>query len=85
MVGAAQADRRMARLEDEPWVCADRGVVICHRRSGFILNLSIATLDESIRRTFEPDPANRGLYDGLYHEFVSIFRQMKGTFHRLNP
>ncbi|MCE1252208.1 MAG: FGGY-family carbohydrate kinase [Anaerolineae bacterium] len=37
-----------------------------------------------IRRTFEPQPQTRALYERLYAEFVTIYRQMRGTYHRLN-
>ncbi len=37
-----------------------------------------------IRKTYEPQAQNRALYDRLYAEFVTIYRQMRGTYHRLN-
>lgn len=33
---------------------------------------------------FEPDPANREIYDTLFHEFVKIYRQYRGLCGRLN-
>jgi xylulokinase len=37
-----------------------------------------------INHTYEPNPHNRTLYDGLYKEFVAIYRQMSPVYHRLN-
>jgi xylulokinase len=37
-----------------------------------------------IKKTYQPNPQNRALYDQLYREFVTIYRQMRGTYHRLN-
>jgi xylulokinase len=36
------------------------------------------------RRTFLPDPARRMLYDELYGTFLSIYRQNRGLYARLN-
>jgi xylulokinase len=38
-----------------------------------------------IQQTYTPNPNTRGLYDELFHEFVAIYGQMKGIYHRLNP
>ncbi len=37
-----------------------------------------------IRRTFTPDPATRAEYDVLFAEFVTLYKQTKGIFRRLN-
>ncbi len=37
-----------------------------------------------INRTYSPNSQNRALYDDLYNEFVSIYRQMHGIYQRLN-
>ena len=37
-----------------------------------------------IRRTYEPDPANAPEYDLLFGEFVTLYKQTKGIFKRLN-
>lgn len=37
-----------------------------------------------IARTFEPDPANRELYDELFGEFVNLYKSNKAIFARLN-
>ncbi|MBL6974793.1 MAG: FGGY-family carbohydrate kinase [Deltaproteobacteria bacterium] len=34
--------------------------------------------------TFDPDPANRGLYDNLFGEFLNIYRLNRGLYARLN-
>ncbi len=38
-----------------------------------------------LRRTYTPNPHNRALYDHLYREFLSIYKSMRGVYHRLNP
>jgi len=37
-----------------------------------------------VARTFRPDPAVAGEYDLLFGEFVSLYKQTKGIFRRLN-
>jgi xylulokinase len=37
-----------------------------------------------IKQTYQPNSQNRALYDSLYSEFITIYRQMRGTYHRLN-
>lgn len=37
-----------------------------------------------IKRTYEPDPRNRALYDRTYREFLTIYQQMRGIYQRLN-
>ena len=37
-----------------------------------------------VRRTYEPDPAHADEYELLFGEFVTLYRQTKGIFKRLN-
>jgi xylulokinase len=37
-----------------------------------------------VARTYEPDPANAAEYDLLFGEFVTLYKQTKGIFKRLN-
>jgi xylulokinase len=37
-----------------------------------------------VRRTYRPDPANAAEYDLLFGEFVTLYKQTKGIFKRLN-
>jgi xylulokinase len=37
-----------------------------------------------IKRTYAPDPANTAEYDLLFGEFVTLYKQTKGIFKRLN-
>lgn len=39
----------------------------------------------AIDRTFEPNPAHRGVYDQLFAEFVNCYRANRRIFARLNP
>jgi xylulokinase len=36
------------------------------------------------KRTYEPQPQNRALYDEKFTVFQKIYQQMKGVYHRLN-
>jgi xylulokinase len=38
----------------------------------------------TIRRTYTPDPSTAAEYDILFSEFVSLYKQTKGIFKRLN-
>jgi len=37
-----------------------------------------------IAQTYEPDPANRKIYDELFKEFVNIYQSNKAMYARLN-
>ena len=37
-----------------------------------------------VKRTYQPDPANTAEYDLLFGEFVTLYKQTKGIFKRLN-
>ncbi len=37
-----------------------------------------------IRRTYTPDPATAAEYEVLFAEFVTLYKQTKGIFKRLN-
>ena len=37
-----------------------------------------------IRRTFTPDPSTAAEYEVLFAEFVTLYKQTKGIFKRLN-
>jgi xylulokinase len=34
--------------------------------------------------TFEPQPANRAVYDRLFAEFPRLYKRQRRMFHRLN-
>ena len=38
----------------------------------------------AVRRTYEPDPVHADEYELLFGEFVTLYRQTKGIFKRLN-
>ena len=37
-----------------------------------------------VARTYEPNPAHAAEYDLLFGEFVTLYKQTKGIFKRLN-
>jgi xylulokinase len=47
---------------------------------------SLTDVARSVRvvETFDPDPANRAVYDELYREFRAIHKQTKGIYARLH-
>ncbi len=51
--------------------------------------LGYITFDEiadciQIANTYTPDPQNRKVYDGLFKEFINIYKANRGIFRRLN-
>src|SRR5580704_6539624 len=61
------------------------------RGAGFIALVALGrvTVDQipgmvEVRRTFTPSGATAGEYDILFREFVSLYKQTKGIFKRLN-
>jgi len=37
-----------------------------------------------VKRTYQPDPATAAEYELLFGEFVTLYKQTKGIFKRLN-
>jgi xylulokinase len=75
---------RTIRQVDDPLGANARG-------AGLIgsIALGCSTFDDihrhvEIARTFQPDPANRAIYDELFREFLKAYRQNKAMFRRLN-
>ncbi|HEX2736830.1 MAG TPA: FGGY-family carbohydrate kinase, partial [Acidimicrobiia bacterium] len=61
------------------------------RGAAFLAGLALGelTIDDvsanvEIARTFEPEPANRAIYDELYEEFVDVYKRNRKMFARLN-
>ena len=61
------------------------------RGAGLVTLLALGTISVdqipsmvTVRRTFTPDPATAPVYDQLYKEFVSRYKQTKGIHKRLN-
>ena len=48
--------------------------------------LTFGQLPDRIRvvRSYDPDPAHDGLYDGLFREFVGLYRRNRKAYARLN-
>ena len=54
-----------------------------------LVGLGRVTVDQipamvEVRRIFTPDLATAGEYGTLFHEFVTLYKQTKGIFRRLN-
>ncbi|MCU0846915.1 MAG: FGGY-family carbohydrate kinase [Spirochaetes bacterium] len=61
------------------------------RGAAFVASVALGhvTFDEipdlvKISRVYEPDPDNRAVYDGLFREFVNIYRANRKMYSRLN-
>ena len=61
------------------------------RGAAFLASISLGYLSVNdilnyvqIVNTYEPDPANRSIYDKLYREFLEFYKKNKGSFKRLN-
>jgi len=61
------------------------------RGSAFIASVALGymTFDDirkyiKIRNTFEPNPDNREIYDGLFEAYLEIYKQNKGIHKKLN-
>ena len=61
------------------------------RGSAFLAAVALGYLDFAdiprqvdIRRTYEPNPAHRGIYDSMFKEYVKIYKRNKGIYKRLN-
>ena len=61
------------------------------RGAAFIASVALGymTFDDipnhiRISHTYEPDQANRNIYDELFREFLNIYKQNKSIFKRLN-
>lgn len=50
---------------------------------GYMSFDQVGQLDE-VEAIYEPDPANRRLYDDLYEEYLCIYKCNKDIYHRLN-
>ncbi len=75
---------RRIKQVDDPIQANLRGAV-------FIASVGLGYIDFEevpdlvrIRNTFEPDPANRAIYDELFAEFQELYRKNRKTFARLN-
>jgi xylulokinase len=75
---------REIRQVEDPVLANVRGAALLT-----LLALGKITVDEipsmvEVRRVYRPDPANAPEYDLLFQEFVTIYKQTKGIFKRLN-
>lgn len=75
---------RPVRQMKDPLMSNSRGTAILA-----LLALKMLSLDEvskavAVNKTFEPNPANRGLYDEMFGRFVEIYTKNKPIYAKLN-
>ncbi len=61
------------------------------RGAAFLVSISLGyiTVDQiseriAIRKEYEPNPANKKIYDELFKEFVNFYQTNKRMYRRLN-
>jgi len=76
-------DRTIRQVKDPMQANARGAAFIAAVALGHITFENIPALIE-YQGTYTPEKANRGIYDQLYGEFVTIYKRNKAMYHRLN-
>ncbi|MFQ5435101.1 MAG: FGGY-family carbohydrate kinase, partial [Anaerolineae bacterium] len=76
-------DRPIRQVRDPIQANARGAAFLAAAALGFIQFSDIPQL-VPIARTYEPNPANRALYDGLFAEFLQLYKQNRKIYARLN-
>ncbi len=81
----ADITNRSIRRVKNPQQAGARGIALLASMTlGYIPAFEAIKKYIQIDRTFEPNPANRQLYDRLFKEFKNLYRQNKHWFARMN-
>ncbi len=75
--------RTLEQVED-PLSANVRGAAILAAAALGHASVEEAAARVRVANVFEPDPSNAGLYDGLFDEFVGLYRRNRRAFARLN-
>jgi xylulokinase len=76
-------DRRIKQVQD-PLLANLRGAVFIAAAALGCTEFGKVPELVRIRRIYEPDPANRAVYDGLFAEYLNLYRSNRRIFARLN-
>ncbi len=76
-------DREILKVKDPQMSNARGAALLASVGLGEITFADIPGLIQC-ERTFSPNPANRGIYDALFAEFLAIYRNNKAMYRRLN-
>ena len=76
-------NRDICQVENPRQANARGAAFIASVGLGYITFDDIPRLTQ-IRKTFQPDPANRQIYDELYDIFIRLYRKNKSLYRRLN-
>lgn len=92
--GGAKSDvwcQIMADVLDRPIRQVEDPIIANSRGAAFLaaVGLGYTTFEDisqiiNINHTFEPNPANRTIYDKMFREFVNIYYRLKPVYKRLN-
>jgi xylulokinase len=76
-------NRRIKQVQD-PVEANARGVALLAAVALGLASFDTLGDDVTIAHTYEPNPANRQIYDQLFTEYLNIYKQNKGIYARLN-
>jgi len=76
-------NRRVKQVQD-PVEANARGVALLAAVALGLATFDTIGDDVAIAQTYEPNPANRQIYDRLFAEYLNIYKQNKGIYARLN-
>src|SRR3990172_5178468 len=76
-------DRTIRQVKD-PIQANSRGAAFLAALALGLLKLEEIPARTQIAQTYEPNPANRKIYDELFREFVNIYENNKAMYARLN-
>ncbi|MAT98371.1 MAG: xylulose kinase [Anaerolineaceae bacterium] len=76
-------NRRIKQVQD-PVEANARGVALLAAVALGLASFDTIGDDVTIAHTYEPNPANRQIYDRLFAEYLNIYKQNKGIYARLN-
>jgi xylulokinase len=76
-------NRRIKQVKD-PVEANARGVALLAAVALGLASFDTIGDDVAIAQTYEPNPANRQLYDRLFKAYLNIYKQNKGIYSRLN-
>jgi xylulokinase len=75
---------RTIRQVQDPVLANARGAALIASVGLGLSSFNDISTQVKIQHEYQPNPANRKLYDNLFSEFVNIYKQNKKMYERLN-